>query len=30
VEMARHILGLLWLETYAGQANSGGIERVLL
>jgi Fe-S oxidoreductase len=30
VEMARHILGPQWLETYVRQANSGGIERVLL
>jgi hypothetical protein len=30
VEMARHILGLQWLETYVRQANTGGTERVLL
>ncbi|HXW10800.1 MAG TPA: FAD-binding oxidoreductase, partial [Steroidobacteraceae bacterium] len=30
VEMARHILGPQWLEAYVRQANSGGIERVLL
>jgi FAD/FMN-containing dehydrogenase/Fe-S oxidoreductase len=30
VEMARHILGPKWLETYVRQANAGGIERVLL
>jgi hypothetical protein len=30
VAMARHILGLQWLETYVRQANTGGTERVLL
>ena len=30
VEMARHILGPAWLETYVAQANAGGIERVLV
>ena len=30
VEMARHILGEDWLQEYVRQANSGGIERVLL
>ena len=30
LEMARHILGLQWLGTDVRQANSGGIERVLL
>ena len=30
VEMARHILGPEWLEGYVRQANSGGIERVLV
>jgi Fe-S oxidoreductase len=30
VEMARHLLGPAWLEQYVQQANSGGIERVLL
>ena len=30
VEMARHILGATWLEDYVKQANSGGIERVLV
>jgi Fe-S oxidoreductase len=30
VEMARHLLGPDWLETYVAQANNGGIERVLL
>jgi FAD/FMN-containing dehydrogenase/Fe-S oxidoreductase len=30
VEMARHALGPDWLESYVRQANSGGIERVLL
>ncbi len=30
VEMARHILGEDWLETYVRQANAGGIERVLV
>ena len=30
VEMARHVLGPQWLETYVRQANSGGIERVLV
>jgi Fe-S oxidoreductase len=30
VEMARHLLGPEWLETYVRQANDGGIERVLV
>ncbi|WP_028602004.1 DUF3683 domain-containing protein [Ottowia thiooxydans] len=30
IEMARHILGENWLPTYVDQANSGGIERVLV
>lgn len=30
VEMARHILGESWMEDYVKQANSGGIERVLV
>lgn len=30
VEMAKHILGPDWLQNYVRQANSGGIERVLL
>ena len=30
VEMAKHILGPTWLEDYVKQANSGGIERVLV
>ncbi|HEX9208746.1 MAG TPA: FAD/FMN-binding oxidoreductase [Steroidobacteraceae bacterium] len=30
VEMARHILGPAWLEHYVQQANTGGIERVLV
>ncbi len=30
VEMARHLLGKDWLENYVSEANSGGIERVLL
>ncbi len=30
VEMARHILGPGWLETYVREATSGGIERVLV
>ncbi len=30
VEMARHLLGASWMEDYIAQANSGGIERVLL
>jgi Fe-S oxidoreductase len=30
VEMARHVLGPEWLEGYVRQANSGGIERVLV
>ena len=30
IEMARHILGPQWLEQYVQQANSGGIERVLV
>jgi len=30
VEMAKHLLGPTWLESYIAQANAGGIERVLL
>ncbi len=30
VEMARHILGEGWMETYVKDANTGGIERVLV
>ncbi|MDP2761078.1 MAG: DUF3683 domain-containing protein [Sideroxyarcus sp.] len=30
VEMAKHLLGPTWLESYVAQANAGGIERVLL
>jgi FAD/FMN-containing dehydrogenase/Fe-S oxidoreductase len=30
VEMARHLLGPAWLESYVERANSGGIERVLV
>ena len=30
VEMARHILGADWLESYVARANAGGIERVLV
>ena len=30
VEMARHMLGTDWLETYVRQANAGGIEPVLV
>ena len=30
VEMARHLLGTAWLETYVQRANAGGIERVLV
>jgi FAD/FMN-containing dehydrogenase/Fe-S oxidoreductase len=30
VEMARHLLGAAWLETYVRRANAGGIERVLV
>ncbi len=30
VEMARHILGEDWMETYVKAANAGGIERVLV
>jgi FAD/FMN-containing dehydrogenase/Fe-S oxidoreductase len=30
VEMAKHLLGENWMADYVGQANSGGIERVLL
>ena len=30
VEMARHLLGPTWLESYVVQANAGGIERILL
>ncbi len=30
IEMARHLLGPDWLESYVEKANHGGIERVLL
>jgi len=30
VEIAHHVLGEEWMATYVGQANSGGIERVLV
>ncbi|MEY4211257.1 MAG: hypothetical protein RLZ92_1638, partial [Pseudomonadota bacterium] len=30
VEIARHVLGKKWLESYIKQATKGGIERVLL
>ncbi len=30
IEMARHLLGPDWLESYVDKANHGGIERVLL
>ena len=30
IEMARHLLGPDWLESYVEKANCGGIERVLL
>jgi Fe-S oxidoreductase len=30
VEMARHMLGESWMEDYVKQANTGGIERVLV
>jgi Fe-S oxidoreductase len=30
VEMAKHLLGEDWMPRYVEQANSGGIERVLL
>jgi Fe-S oxidoreductase len=30
VEMARQMLGEQWMEQYVAQANSGGIERVLV
>ena len=30
VEMARHLLGPSWLESYVQRANAGGIERVLV
>ena len=30
VEIARHLLGANWLEQYVADANSGGIERVLV
>ena len=30
VEMARHLLGENWMADYVGNANRGGIERVLL
>ncbi|HWU98974.1 MAG TPA: FAD/FMN-binding oxidoreductase [Oxalicibacterium sp.] len=30
VEMAKHLLGEDWMERYVGNANNGGIERVLV
>jgi Fe-S oxidoreductase len=30
VEIAKHLLGAQWLETYVRRANTGGIERVLV
>ena len=30
VEIARHVLGAQWLPAYVNQANTGGIERVLV
>lgn len=30
VEMAKHVLGENWMETYIQKANNGGIEKVLL
>ena len=30
IEMARHILGETWMESYVRDANAGGIERVLV
>jgi Fe-S oxidoreductase len=30
IEMARHLLGPDWLESYVRRANAGGIERVLV
>ena len=30
VEMARHILGEGWMQDYVRDANTGGIERVLV
>jgi Fe-S oxidoreductase len=30
VEMAKHLLGPVWMEDYVAKANSGGIEKVLL
>jgi Fe-S oxidoreductase len=30
VEIAKHLLGEEWLQTYVAQANAGGIERVLV
>jgi len=30
VEIAKHLLGTQWLETYVRRANTGGIERVLV
>ncbi|GAB2890192.1 FAD/FMN-binding oxidoreductase [Paralcaligenes ginsengisoli] len=30
IEMARHILGEGWMESYVKEANAGGIERVLV
>ncbi|NJM32620.1 MAG: DUF3400 domain-containing protein, partial [Limnobacter sp.] len=30
VEIAKHVLGSEWLAHYVKQANSGGIERILV
>ncbi|MFZ1623881.1 MAG: DUF3400 domain-containing protein, partial [Gammaproteobacteria bacterium] len=30
VELARHLLGEGWMESYVQKANNGGIERILL
>jgi Fe-S oxidoreductase len=30
VEIAKHVLGEQWMAQYVAQANSGGIERVLV
>jgi hypothetical protein len=30
VELARHLLGETWQETFITRARAGGIERVLL
>ena len=30
IEIAKHLLGENWLESYVGRANDGGIERVLV